>query len=390
MVMRVRAAVCHGVGVPWRVEELDVGEPNSLEVEVEMRYVGLCHSDEHLRDGSVSAPPQLLRARGRSAGAAGHPIFPIVGGHEGSGVITRVGSRVTGLAAGDQVAMSFMPTCGLCFWCASGRQHLCDQGASTMGGPNVSDGTWRYHLDGRPVNRMAQVGTFADKVVCDHRSVVKIQPWQSLRAAALISCGLATGFNSAAARGGTKPGDVAVIVGCGGVGSGAIQGARLAGARAVVAVDPVAFKRDNALRIGATHALATMNEAKPLISEITWGRMAEVAVLSPGLLDSEIVGEAIHLVGKDGRVVCTAAAPSEMRDISLDLLHLTMFNKAIMGTVFGSVGPRVAVPTLLRLYEDGRLAVDELISAEYSLDEVQRGYDDLHAGVNIRGVVAFA
>ncbi len=356
-----------------------------------MRYAGLCHSDEHLRDGSVSATPQVLRARGGTAAPpAEDSIFPIVGGHEGSGVISKVGTHVTGLAIGDQVAMSFMPTCGLCFWCASGRQHLCDQGASTMAGPNVSDGTWRYHLDGQPVNRMAQVGTFAEKVVCDHRSVVKIQPWQSLRAAALISCGLATGFNSAATRGGVKPGDVAVVVGCGGVGSGAVQGARLAGARAVIAVDPVSMKRDNALKIGATHAFATMDEAKPVIAEITWGRMAEVIVLSPGLLDSEIVGEAIHLVGKDGRVVCTAASASQMGEISLDLLHLTMFNKAIMGTVFGSVGPRVAVPTLLRLYEDGLLTVDELISAEYPLDEIQRGYDALHAGANIRGIIAFA
>jgi NDMA-dependent alcohol dehydrogenase len=388
--MKVRAAVCWGVGIPWTVAELDVGEPNNLEVEVEMRYAGLCHSDEHLHDGSICAPPQVLRARGRSgAEATDHSLFPLVGGHEGSGVITKVGSHVPNLAVGDLVAMSFMPSCGTCHWCSSGRQHLCDQGANTMGGPNVSDGTWRYHLDGKKVNRMAQVGTFAEKVVCDHRSVVRIHPWQSLRAAALISCGLATGFGSAATRGGIRPGDVAVIVGCGGVGSGAIQGARVAGARAIIAIDPVAFKRDSAFKIGATHAFASMDEAKPVITELTEGRMAEVAVLTPSLLDGTIVSEAIHLVGKDGKVVCTAASPSEQRQINLDLLHLTMFNKAILGTVFGSNGPRVAIPNLLRLYESGALRVDELITHEYSLDQIQLGYDDLHAGNNIRGVIAF-
>jgi Zn-dependent alcohol dehydrogenase len=179
------------------------------------------------------------------------------------------------------------------------------------------------------------------------------------------------------------------VVGCGGVGSGAVQGARIAGARAVVAVDPVAFKRDTALSIGATHAVASMEDAKPIVAGLTAGRMAEVAVLTPSLLDESIVGEAVHLVGKDGRVVCAAAAPSEQRQIQLDLLHLVMFNKAIMGTVFGGHSLRVAIPTLLRLYEDGVLEVDGLITREYHLDEIQLGYDDLHAGSNIRGVIAF-
>lgn len=387
--MKVRAAVCSGVDQPWTVEEVDVGEPSPFEVEVAMAFAGLCHSDLHLQDGSISAPADELRSHGSSATAgAEQSMFPIIGGHEGSGVITRVGSRVSHLEVGDHVAMSFMPSCGTCHWCGSGRHHLCDRGASTLRGPNV-DGTWRYHLRGAKVNRMAQTGTFAERVVCDHRSVIKIQRWHSLRAAALISCGLATGFGSAADRGGIRPGDAAVVVGCGGVGSGAIQGARIAGARVIVAVDPVAFKRDSALKIGATHAAATIEEARPIVAELTEGRMAEATVLTPALLDTDIVAAALGLVGKDGRVVCTAATPSAQTSITLDLLHLTMFNKAILGTVFGSTSPLTSIPNLLRLHAAGMLMVDELITREYALGDVQAGYDDLLAGANVRGVIAF-
>jgi Zn-dependent alcohol dehydrogenase len=152
----MRAAVCWGVGIPWKIEDVELGEPGALDVEVEMRYAGLCHSDEHLHDGLVSAPPQALRARGRSETRPGDgSVFPLVGGHEGSGVITKVGSHVPDLSVGDPVAMSFMPTCGTCHWCSTGRQHLCDQGAHSSG--VVEDGQWKYFLNGKRLNRMAQV-----------------------------------------------------------------------------------------------------------------------------------------------------------------------------------------------------------------------------------------
>jgi S-(hydroxymethyl)glutathione dehydrogenase/alcohol dehydrogenase len=260
----------------------------------------------------------------------------------------------------------------------------------TLVGPMFSDGTWRHHLGGQPVNRMTQLGTFADEMVVHENSLVKIPEGASLRAAALISCGISTGFGSAVDRARVRPGEVVVVIGAGGVGSGAIQGAALAGARAVVAVDPLPFKTEQARRVGATHTAASIPEAHLLLPELTEGRMADVVILTPGVLTGDLLGPACAMASKDGRIVVTAIAPFFQEDVKLNLFSTAMFNQTIMGTVFGSASPRVQIPNLLRLYEKGDLKIDELITREYTLDQVQEGYEDLAAGVNIRGVVRFA
>ncbi|MGC8463244.1 MAG: NDMA-dependent alcohol dehydrogenase [Acidimicrobiales bacterium] len=381
--MKTRAAVCTGLHEPWKVEEIEVAEPGPHEVVVQMVYAGMCHSDEHLRTGDISAPPEVLSMLGVDS------MFPIIGGHEGAGIVTRVGPGVDTLAEGDHVAMSFIPACGHCFWCASGRQYLCDLGMSTLAGPMMSDGQWRHHLGDQRLNRMTQLGTFAEQLLANEASLVKIDPAASLEAAALISCGIATGFGSAVDRAKVKPGETVVVVGCGGVGSGAIQGARLAGARAIVAVDPLPFKVERAKEIGATHGAASILEAAFLLPELTEGRMADVVILTPGVLTGDLLGPAVQLSSKDGRVVATAIAPFNQEQVSLNLFNLAMFNQAVLGTVFGSCSPRVQIPNLLRLYDAGLLEIDKLITNEYTLDEVQNGYDDLAAGKNIRGVVKF-
>ena len=382
--MRTRAAVCTGIGEPWETREIDVDPPGPHEVRVEMAFAGLCHSDEHLRTGDLSAPPHVLELFGVSS------MFPVVGGHEGSGVVAEVGPEVSQVSVGDHVALAFIPACGTCFWCASGRQHLCDLGVHTLVGPMISDGTWRYHLAGEHLNRVTQLGSFAETVVCHESSVVPIDPDASLRAAALISCGISTGFGSAVERAKVQPGEVVVVVGCGGVGSGAIQGARIAGARAIVAVDPVPFKVEQAKAIGATHGFASMDVAAMVLPELTQGRMADVVILTPGVLTGDLVLPAATLASKDGRIVCTALAPFAQTEVQLSLFHLSMFNQSLLGTVFGSVSPRVQVPNLLRLHRDGMLIVDDLITREYGLDDVQQGYDDLAAGEIVRGVVRLA
>jgi S-(hydroxymethyl)glutathione dehydrogenase/alcohol dehydrogenase len=318
-------------------------------------------------------------------------MFPVIGGHEGSGIVTAVGDEVQNVAVGDRVATSFIPACGVCFWCASGRQHLCDLGLYTLAGPMISDSTWRHHLgDAHKVGRMTQLGTFAESMVVHEASLVKIAPDAPLKAAALISCGIATGFGSVVDRAKARPGEVVVVVGCGGVGSGALQGARLVGARAIVAVDPVQFKVDRAKTIGATHGAASTADALGLVAEITEGRMADVVILTPGRLTGDVIAPACALGSKDARIVCTAIAPINQIDVTLNLFNLSMFNQSLLGTVFGSVSPRVKIPRLLALYKSGQLDVDELITKEYTLEQVQRGYDDLHAGRNVRGVVRLA
>jgi len=382
--MRTRAAVCLEEGAPWSTEEIEIDEPHAHEVQVQTAYAGLCHSDEHLRLGDIVAPPELLGMLGLKS------VFPVIGGHEGSGVVTAVGPEVSNVAVGDKVAVAFIPACGICFWCASGRQHLCDLGMYTLAGPMISDGTWRHHMGDQELGRMTQLGTFAETMVLHEASVVKLAADAPLRAVALISCGISTGFGAVVDRAKARPGEVVVVVGCGGVGSGALQGARLAGARAIVAVDTVEFKVDQAKRIGATHGASSMAEALPLVAEITQGRMADVVVLTPSTLTGDLIAPACALGSKDGRIVTVAVAPIQQMDVQLNLFNFAMYNQALLGTVFGSASPRVQVPKLLALYQSGQLEVDELITKEYSLDEVQQGYDDLHAGRNVRGVVRLA
>jgi S-(hydroxymethyl)glutathione dehydrogenase/alcohol dehydrogenase len=381
--MKVRAAICEGISQPWNTVDIEIDEPHAHEVKVKMAFAGMCHSDEHLRTGDISAPKETLEFFGVDS------MFPCIGGHEGAGIVEAVGPEVQGVEVGDKVAVAFIPACGRCFWCASGRQYLCDLGMSTLAGPMISDGTWRHHYGEKNLNRMTQLGTFSEFMVVNEASLVKLDPNANLRAAALISCGISTGFGSAVDRAKVAPGEVVVVVGAGGVGSGAIQGAHIAGARAIVVVDLLESKQERAKKIGATHTTSNMIDATFLVAELTEGRMADVVILTPGVLTGDMVAPACQMGSKDARIVITAIAPFAQDKIELNLFNMAMFNQSLLGTVFGSVSPRVQIPRLLKLYEAGMLEVDDLITNEYTIENVQQGYDDLEAGINIRGVVRF-
>jgi NDMA-dependent alcohol dehydrogenase len=383
--MQVRAAIVSELHGPWHTETIEIDEPRANEVKVKMSFAGMCHSDEHLRTGDMIPSPELVQI------LTGHDsAFPVIGGHEGSGIVDSVGENVTTLKPGDHVATSFVPSCGRCEYCASGRQYICDLGAHTLVGPMISDGTWRHHLGDLDLNRMCQLGTFSEYIVVNEASVIRIDPWYDLRAAALISCGLATGFGSAASRGGVKPGDTVAVIGCGGVGSGAIQGAVHAGARAVIAIDTNQSKIDRALKIGATHGCATtLDAAFNILPELTSGKNCDVTIITVGVATTEIVEQARSITAKGGVVVITSIAPYDQTAIDLNLFMFAMLNQELRGTIFGSVSPRVQIPRLLRLHHEGKFHVDELITKEYSLDDVQQGYDDLESGKNLRGVVRF-
>jgi NDMA-dependent alcohol dehydrogenase len=382
--MKVKAAIVTELNGPWRTETIDIDEPRAHEVRVKMAYAGMCHSDEHSRVGDMTAPPEVLSFFGVDS------MFPFIGGHEGSGIVDAVGDGVTGLIPGDHVSVSFIPSCGRCHYCVSGRPFLCDLGANTLAGPMMSDGTWRHHFEGHHLNRYAQLGTFSEHIVVHEASLIKLDPWYDLRAAALISCGLSTGFGSAVNRGGVRPGDVVAVIGCGGVGSGAIQGAVHAGARAVIAIDTNQTKIDRAMKIGATHgATSALEAAFSFLADLTTGRNCDVVILTPGRLTGELVEEARSITGKGGTIVATAIAPFTQTQVDLNLAMLTLYNQQLLGTVFGSEPPRVQIPRLLRLHHEGRLFIDELVTREYSIDEVNQGYLDLEDGLNVRGVVRF-
>ncbi len=382
--MQVRAALATGLNEPWSTHTIEIDEPKAHEVKVKMAFAGMCHSDEHGRTGDMTAPPEVLSFFGTDS------MFPFIGGHEGSGIVESVGPEVQNLSPGDHVTVSFIPSCGVCEYCASGRGYICNFGARTLAGPMMSDSTWRHHWEGKNLNRFAQLGTFSEYIVVHEASLVRIEPWYDLRAAALISCGIATGFGSAAHRGRIKPGDVVAVIGCGGVGSGALQGAVHAGARAVIAIDTDQSKVDRALKHGATHgATSTIEAAFSFLPDLTMGQNCNVVVLTPGRLTGELIEQARSITAKGGTIVATAIAPFQQTTVELNLAMLTLWNQEILGTVFGSVSPRVQIPQLLRLHHDGQLIIDDLITQEYSIEQVNQGYLDQASGKNVRGVVRF-
>ncbi len=382
--MKVKAAFVTEKNGPWITDEIEIDEPHAHEVRVKMAYAGMCHSDEHTRTGDITAPPEVLGFFGATS------MYPAIGGHEGSGIVEAVGPGVEGLAVGDHVAVSFIPACGKCKSCVSGASYVCDLGANTLAGPMMSDGTWRHHWNDQNMNRMCQLGTFSEYIVAHEASLVRIEPWYDLRAAALISCGFSSGWGSAVNRGAVKPGDVVAVIGVGGLGSAAVQGALHAGARAVIAIDTNPTKVERALKLGATHGAASALEAAfSFLGELTMGQNCDVIILTPGRLTGELVEEARSILAKNGTIVATGIAPFDQTEVTLNLAMLTLWNQQILGSVFGSTAPRLQIPLLLRLHHEGKINIDDLVTKEYTIDEVNQGYLDLEAGLNVRGVVKF-
>ncbi|MCX5044409.1 NDMA-dependent alcohol dehydrogenase [Aldersonia sp. NBC_00410] len=370
--MKTKGAVILGPGKDWEIVELDLADPVAGEVQVQLAASGLCHSDEHLRTGATPLPS-----------------YPALGGHEGAGVITKVGPGVTGLAEGDHVVLAFIPACGTCRPCSKGLQNLCDMGANLLTGQAISDGGYRVTLDGDPVLPMCLLGTFAPYVTVNQASVIKIENDIPLDKAALLGCGVSTGWGSATAIGNTRVGDTVVVVGVGGVGINAVQGAASAGARFVVAVDPVKFKRDKAIEFGATHTFASMEEALEPVMELTWGQMADVTVVTVGEINGQMIQPAVSMTGKGGQVVVTGMGSALDVDVTLSLFELTLLQKRVQGALFGGVSPRTQIPALLNLYRSGQLKLDELVTKTYKLDEVNQGYADMLSGKNLRGVIIY-
>jgi S-(hydroxymethyl)glutathione dehydrogenase/alcohol dehydrogenase len=367
--MKTKAAVLWRASEPWSVEEVDLDPPKAGEVLVRLEYAGLCHSDDHLVTGDMPA------------------LLPIIGGHEGAGVVEAVGPEVTSLSPGDHVAPMFIPACGRCRWCASGRSNLCDAGAEVMMGTGA-DGTFRAHARGQDLYTMCFLGTFSPYAVMSERSLVKIPQHVPLEIAALVSCGVTTGYGSAVHTARVQPGETVVVVGVGGVGANAVQGARIAGAEMIVAVDPVAFKRDKAKLWGATHTAASVEEATELVREITRGVMADAAIYTVGVAKGADFAALLGLVSKGGRVAATAVGPATDMSVAMSLFDLTLSQKEVRGSLFGAANGRADIPKLLRLYGSGQLHLDELITSRYRLDQVNIGYRDMHEGRNIRGVIA--
>ena len=382
--MRSRAAILHDVGGPWSVEEFELDPPRAGEVLVEMAAAGLCHSDDHILKGDMSAPNEVLRSLGLPT------MFPTIGGHEGSGTVLEVGEAVTDLMPGDHVVTSFVAVCGQCRWCATGMEYLCDAGIGTLTPGMPTDGTFRHHTaDGKPLGHISKIGAFAQHTVVAADSLVKIEPHLPLVPSALLACAIPTGYGSAAHRGGVRGGDTVVVIGAGGIGTAAIQGARINGAAQIVAVDPVEFKQKSALQFGATHSAATAADALDLVAGLTYGVMADAVIVSPSLISGDDVRDALKLTRKGGTCVLTGMTSQTTRSIKFELQDFVLMNKTLAGTVFGSCNPKADVSRLAKLYETGQLLLDEMITKRYRLDDINDAYRDLLNGEIIRGVIDF-
>lgn len=369
--MKTRAAVLWEVNGEWSVEEIELDPPKAGEVLVKMAASGMCHSDEHLVTGDLPFG------------------LPIIGGHEGAGVVMEVGPGVSGLAPGDHVVFGFIPACGRCPSCSTGHQNLCDLGATLGTGRQISDGGARHHAQGQDLGLMCLLGTFAEHTVVNEASVIKIDNDYDLTRACLVGCGVTTGWGSAVYAAETQPGDTVVVVGVGGIGANAIQGAKLAGAKRIVAIDPVEFKREKAMEFGATHTFSSVDEALDPLRELTWGQMANKVILAAGVGSGGIMAGAMALLAKRGRAVVTNLHPAFETDVTMSLLDLTLMEKQVVGSLFGSGNPRNDIPKLLGLSREGQLDLDGLVTKTYTLDQVNEGYQDMRDGKNIRGVIVF-
>jgi len=235
---------------------------------------------------------------------------------------------------------------------------------------------------------LIEVG-FGEYTVASQASCIKIEDDIPLDKAALVGCGVTTGWGSAVYAADVQPGETVVVIGCGGVGMNAVQGASMSGARHVIAVDPLEFKREQAQIFGATHSAASMEEAVALVGDLTWGAMAEKAIITVGVAEGQYVQQALNLVGKGGRVVQTAVAPFSVDNVSMNLFELTMYEKQLVGSIFGSANPRRDIPRLLRLYQEGQLKLDELVTTTYPIEDINVGYQAMRDGTNIRGMVMY-
>jgi S-(hydroxymethyl)glutathione dehydrogenase/alcohol dehydrogenase len=371
--LTTRSAVLTTSPGRYEILTLDQDPPRRNEVRVRMHAAGVCHSDDHFASGDQSPG-----------------ILPIVGGHEGAGVIEAVGPYTSGYAVGDHVVFSFLPVCGRCKWCSIGLQNLCNLGQHLGTGTRFEDpGTFRLSHAGTPVGQLAGLGTFSEHVVVSTSSVVKIAGSIPFTSACLTGCSVGTGWGASVNSAEVKAGDVVIVMGIGGIGINAVQGALHAGASAVIAVDPVAFKREAATKIGATDTYADISDAADRARALTDGQGADAALVTVGVTTGKNIGDALNAVRKGGTCVAVGLGKSHVDEGDIDLHQLILHQKRLQGSLFGASSPLADIPRQLDLYQRGYLQLDELVTRSYCLEDINNAFDDMKAGLNLRGVIVF-
>jgi len=370
--MKTKGALIWGTHQDWRVEEIEMGDPVAGEVTVRLAASGLCHSDEHILNGDTPVEE-----------------WPMLGGHEGAGVIERVGEGVTRFKVGDHVVISAVPGCGYCPSCLIGHGSLCDEGARAVSGIAMADDTRRVKVGGKEAGMFCLAGTFAPYTTVNQASLVPVPFEMPLEKAALLGCGITTGWHSAFRVADVRPGETVVVVGLGGLGASALLASVAAGAERAIVIDPVPFKQESAGKLGATHTFASMEEALDPIIEMTQGRLADKVILTPGRMEGSFIQPALELTKKLGTLAVIGMGSFAEEDTKLNLAWLTAMQKTIKGAQLGGGSPRGDIPRLVDLYLDGKLPLDDLITSTYKLEEINQGYQDMRDAKNLRGLIEY-
>ncbi len=360
----MKAVVAEDIG-QFSVQDVQLDAPKKGEVRVKMVATGICRSDWSVISGTIPTE------------------FPIVIGHEGAGIVVEVGSDIDSLAPGDHVILSFVPECGECFFCNNSQAYLCASKNETFG--YMLDGTSRLHRGDEELRVMTSLGCMAEECVAPAISCVKIDDDIPLNSAALIGCGVMTGVGAALNAADVQPGTTVVVFGCGGIGLSAIQGARIAGAANVIAVDILPKKLEVAKTFGATHC-CTLDGAQETILELTENRGADYCFEAVG--NTELM-QAAEMCTRAGGI-CTVIGVGKMDEqFVLNPFMLPIQAKVVQGTMYGNCNPSTDFPKLLGYYRSGELDLDGMITKTYSIDEVEQAFADLNAGSNARGVIVF-
>jgi NDMA-dependent alcohol dehydrogenase len=367
--MNIKAAVLRQPKTPFEIQTLSLDEPKAGEVLVKLAASGVCHSDYHLVTGDTA-----------------HPL-PVVAGHEGAGIVEAVGEGVTRLRVGDHVTLNWAPDCGTCFYCQQGQPNLCDTFTDPIWAGTMLDGTTRLHdADGNPVYLYCGLGTFSEYTVVAEQSCIPIRRDVPLKVAALVGCAVATGVGAALYTSPVRPGESVVIFGCGGIGLNMVQAAVLCGAQTIIAVDTHPAKERYAKQFGATHYLPAGDDIGDRVRELTGGRGADHVFEAVGL--PRVQEQALDAVRPGGSLILVGLAPMGT-GTNLPGALLTRQEKTVKGSYYGSVQARRDFPMMLDLYMAGKLKLDELISQEYELAQINEAFDRMLTGEVARGIIVY-
>ena len=363
---RGKAVIVREWNKPVCVEEVEVESPRRGEVMVKIAACGVCHSDYSAVNGTIPMPP------------------PLVIGHEAAGVIEELGEGVDDIAIGDHVAIVWIPMCGQCRYCVEGRPALCDMSAKAVF--TLPDGTSRLKdRDGNTLNHYAGVSVMAEHATVHRDNVLKIDSDIPLDKAALVGCAVMTGVGAALNTAKVEAGSSVAVFGAGGIGLNVIQGAALAGAEKIIAVDLEDKKLEFAQQFGATHTVNPGSDGDPVvkIGEITGGG-ADYAFECIGI--PEVIAQTYNAIHKGGTAVVVGVTRADGA-VTLGTFMMPFQEKVLTGSMYGSARPKIDFPRLLNLYRSKRLKLDELVTATYPIDEINRAFDDMLNGVNARGVL---